>query len=114
MLSPLSFRLCRRLALCLALTALLATLAAPLQAAPLDRGTPLGPIAGLIDWIQGLLLGLGAGAEEPDGPAAAHLPGSACIDPNGVQVPCPATAVYEAPAAPRSKPADLRSEKLMR
>lgn len=118
MFSPRSFRLCRRLALCLALTAVLATLAPPLHASPLDRAAAQGPVLGLIEWVQGLLSSLGvgpeAGAGQPNDPSSAFLPGSSCIDPDGMQIPCPKTILSENPIESGSSAAERRGEDLKR
>lgn len=99
MFSPLSFRLCRRFALYLALTAILATLATPLQASPLDRAPAKNPVVALLDWLQGLLSSFGIDTEADegasDGPAAAFLPEGGCIDPNGVPIACPKTTAVD-------------------
>lgn len=117
MFSPRSFRLRRRLALCLALATILATLAPPLQASPLDRAAIQGPVLGLIDWVQGLLLGIGAGSGQenyPEGPQAIFLPEGTCHDPDGVPIPCPKKVILEAPTNPRSERLDPRDGHLKR
>ena len=118
MFSPRSFRLRRRLALCLALATILATLAPPLQASPLDRAAIQGPVLGLIGWVQGLLLSLGvgpeAGADQPNDPSSAFLPGSNCIDPDGAQIPCPKTITSERPSESGYTVKDRRGEDLRR
>lgn len=118
MFSPRSFRLCRRLALCLVLATILATLAPPLQASPLDRAGAKGPVLGLIDWVQELLVSLGvspeAGAQQPDDPRSAFLPGSNCIDPDGVQIPCPKTITSERPIGSGYSGEERRGEDLRR
>ena len=117
MFSPRSFRLRLRLALCLALATVLTTLAAPLQASPLDRAAIQGPVLGLIDWVQGLLASIGgpeAGAQQPNDPSSTFLPGSNCIDPDGVQIPCPKTITSERPTESGYGVEDRRGEDLRR
>lgn len=93
MLSPLSFRLGRRLVLSLVIAALLATLATPLHASPAPGAAFTGPLSGLIDWVQDLLLRLGsspvAGADGPEAPTAVFLPEGGCMDPDGQPTSCP-------------------------
>jgi hypothetical protein len=98
MFSPRSFRLRRRLALCLALATILATVAPPLHASPLDRAGIQGPVLGLIDWVQGLLLTLGVTeVEDAEGPNAVFLPDGQCMEPNGAPIPCPKTTTPDEP-----------------
>jgi len=117
MFSPRSFRLRRQLALCLALATILATVAPPLLASPLDRAAIQGPVLGLLDWVQGLLVSLGgpeAGAEQPNDPSSAFLPGSNCIDPDGVQIPCPKKISSERPTESGYSVKEQRGEDLRR
>lgn len=117
MFSPRSFRLCRRLALCLALATFLATLAPPLHASPLDRAAAKGPVLGLFDWVQGLLLSLGAGSgpdNDPEGPDAIFLPEGTCHDPDGIPIPCPKTVILDSPTKKRSDKLDSKDGHLMR
>lgn len=93
MLSPLSFRLGRRLVLSLVIAVLLATLATPLHASPAPGAAFTGPLSGLIDWVQDLLQRLGsapvAGGDGPEAPTAVFLPEGCGIDPDGKPTPCP-------------------------
>jgi len=101
MFSPRSFRLRRRLALCLALATILATLAPPLQASPLDRAAIQGPVLGLLGWVQGLFLDLGIGVDSEEsgsqGPNAVFLPDGQCMEPNGTPIACPKTTTPDKP-----------------
>lgn len=118
MFSPRSFRLCRLLALCLALATVLATLAPPLHASPLDRAAVKGPVLGLIEWIQGVLSGLVVGVEvqsdDAKAPTAAFLPESSCNDPDGVPIPCPKIVSPGSPVMESSRDSVSQDRPLMR
>lgn len=90
MRSPRSSRPCRQLAVCLVLIAALLVTTVPAQAAPGGDLAPRSPLSGLVAWFHGLLLDLGLVSADGGGePEPLFLPESVCIDPNGVQVPCP-------------------------
>jgi hypothetical protein len=85
----------RRTAIALALLGAFTCLAAPAVAQPAGDSTPVGPLAGLFDWVHDLLRDLGwepgpgEAPREPEGPRPTFLPEGQCMDPNGNQVPCP-------------------------
>lgn len=92
----------RRTAIALALLGAFTCLAAPAVAQPAGDSTPVGPLAGLFDWLHDLLKDLGwgpgEGGEEPEGPKPAFLPNGSCADPNGNPVPCPESEGVSPPA----------------
>lgn len=71
----------RILATGLIFSALLAAFPAPAQAAPVGRDG--ASLAGLLDWLEGFLAGLGFSGGSEDGPEAAFLPDSSSLDPVG-------------------------------
>ncbi|HLE84684.1 MAG TPA: hypothetical protein VJG13_10130 [Thermoanaerobaculia bacterium] len=90
MLSPRSSRPCRQLAVCLVLIAALLVTTAPVQASPGGKHASNSPLTDLVAWFHGLVLDLGLVSADGGGePEPLFLPESVCIDPNGVQVPCP-------------------------
>lgn len=78
-----------RLLSVLAMAALLGgfVLPAPVVPQPAPTASDGGPQAGLLQWLERFLAGLGLAPEAPDGPEAAFLPEGCSMDPGGT--PCP-------------------------
>lgn len=93
----------RRTAIALALVGALAALGAPAVAQPATDAAPVGPLAGLFDWLHDLLRDLGwepgpaEGPGDPEGPRPTFLPEGCGIDPNGNPVPCPESELVSPP-----------------
>lgn len=95
MLSRLSFRSVRSLTAALAVAALLAVVAVPVQAAPREENHGIVPLAGFVmDWLDVLLQVEGsaprATASLPS-PEHEYAPSGVCLDPNGKPITCPET-----------------------